>query len=122
MKRRRVEFADVYELTSVRPSTCSPDIIKEVMLYYFSEILIQLGLTAKEPPMPDFEETRLHVALVDCHGLSLDASYALTHAACSVANDYDAFRKLVEADATASEQYTAARMALKAYRVAKKLI
>ncbi len=72
--------------------------------------------------MPDLEETRLHAALVGCHGLSLDASYALSHAACNVANDYAAFRKLVEADATATEQYKAARVALHAYRKTKYLI
>ena len=72
--------------------------------------------------MPDEEETRLHAALTDCHGLSLDASYALTHAIQSVADDNDAYLKLVEADATASEQYTAARVALRAYRTTKKLI
>lgn len=72
--------------------------------------------------MPDEEETRLRETLTDCHGLSLDASFALAHAACNVANDYDAFRKLVEADATASEHYTLARLALKAYRTTKKLI
>jgi hypothetical protein len=71
--------------------------------------------------MPDEEETRLHAALVDCHGLSLDASYALTHAARSVANDNDAYRKLLEADATASGQYTAARAALKSYRTTKNM-
>jgi len=72
--------------------------------------------------MPDKEETRLHDVLVDCHALSLDASYALTHAACAAANDYDAFQKLVEADTTASEDYTAARVALHAYRKTKYLI
>ena len=66
--------------------------------------------------MPNQEETQLRAALTECHGVSLSASYELTHAARSVANDNDAFRKLVEADATASVQYTAARVALKAYR------
>ena len=66
--------------------------------------------------MPNQEETQLRAAFMECHGLSLSASYALTHAARRVANDNDAFRKLVEADATACAQYTAARMALKAYR------
>jgi hypothetical protein len=72
--------------------------------------------------MPDEEETRLRAALTDSHGLSLDASFALTHAVGSVANDNDAYQKLVEADATASDGYTAARIALKAYRTKLKLI
>ena len=72
--------------------------------------------------MPDEEETRLRSALTDCHGLSIAASYAATHAVYGVASDNDAYLKLVEADATASEQYTAARAALKAYRRTKNLI
>jgi hypothetical protein len=72
--------------------------------------------------MPNEEETRLRGSLTDCHALSLAASYALTHAVQNVANDHDAYRKLVEADATASVQYTAARMALKTYRKKKYLI
>jgi len=72
--------------------------------------------------MPEQEETRLRAALTDCHGLSLAASYALTHAAQSVANDNGAYLKLVEANATASVQYIAARVALRAYRTTKKLI
>ena len=72
--------------------------------------------------MPDEEETRLHAALTDCHGLSLDASYALTHAVQSVADDNDAYLKLVEADAIAKEQYLDARLTLKVYRTTKRLI
>jgi hypothetical protein len=72
--------------------------------------------------MPEQEEMRLRAALTDCHGLSLSASYALTHAVQSVANDNDAYLKLVEANATASVQYTAARVALRAYRTTRKLI
>jgi hypothetical protein len=72
--------------------------------------------------MPDAEETRLRTALTDLHGLSLDASYALTHAPLNVANDNDAYSKLLEADATANVQYTAARAALHAYRIKLKLI
>jgi hypothetical protein len=72
--------------------------------------------------MPDEEETRLRAILTDCHALSLAASYALTHVPHSVANDNDAYQKLVQADATASEQYTAARAALKAYRTKQNLI
>jgi hypothetical protein len=76
----------------------------------------------KGVPMPNEEETRLRGSLTDCHALSLAASYALTHAVHSVADDDDAYRKLVETDATASVQYTAARVALKAYRRKNKLI
>jgi hypothetical protein len=72
--------------------------------------------------VPDEEETRLHAAVADCRRLSLDASFALTHAALNVASDNDGFRKLMEADATARKQYTAARIALKTYRTTKKLI
>jgi hypothetical protein len=72
--------------------------------------------------MPDQEETRLHAALTDCHGLSLEAKYALTHASCPVANQIDAYLKLVEADATAKVQYIAARVALRAYHTTQKLI
>ena len=72
--------------------------------------------------MPNPEETRLRAALTDCHVLSLAASYALTHAVPTVANDNDAYRKLVEADAMASVHYTAARLALHAYRKTKFLI
>jgi hypothetical protein len=72
--------------------------------------------------MPNAEETRLQTVLTDSHGLSLDASYALTHAPLSVSSDNDAYSKLVEADATASVQYTAARAALHAYRIKLKLI
>ena len=71
--------------------------------------------------MPDEEEGRLRSALTDSHLLSIAALYALTHAVPSVANDNDAYRELVEADATAREQYTAARFALKAYRTMKYL-
>jgi hypothetical protein len=72
--------------------------------------------------MPDKEETRLRAAVRDCRRSSFAASYTLTHAVRSVVNDHDAYRKLLKADATASEHYTAARMALKAYRTTKKLI
>ena len=72
--------------------------------------------------MPNEEETRLRALLTDCHVLSLAASYALTHAVRGVANDNNAYRKLVETDATAGVQYTAARVALKAYRRKNKLI
>jgi hypothetical protein len=72
--------------------------------------------------MPNEEEARLRAALTDCHGLSLAASYALTHAVPDVANDNDAYRILVQADATASVEYAAARAALKAYRTRQKLI
>jgi hypothetical protein len=70
----------------------------------------------------DEEETRLRAAVRDCRQLSFDASYALTHPALGVANNNDAFLKLVEADARAREQYAAARLALKAYRTKKGLI
>jgi hypothetical protein len=72
--------------------------------------------------MPNEEETRLRTELTDCHRLSLAASYALTHAVQRVANDNDAYRKLAETDATASMDYTAARVALHAYRTKHKLI
>lgn len=83
----------------------------------YSGALSQRGL-----PMPDEEETRLRAALTDCHGLSLAASYALTHVVPSVANDNDAYQKLVQVDAIASAEYAAARVALKAYRTTKKLV
>jgi hypothetical protein len=60
--------------------------------------------------MRDKEETRLRAAVTDCRRLSLAASYTLTHATRSVANDNGAYRKLVEVDAIAKEQYLAARL------------
>jgi hypothetical protein len=72
--------------------------------------------------MPDEEEARLLAALNDCLWLSQVASYAANHAVYGAASDNDAYLKLVEADATASEQYTAARAALKAYRTTNRLI
>jgi hypothetical protein len=71
--------------------------------------------------MPDEEEMRLRAAITDCRRLSLDASHALMHAVYSAANDNAAYLKLVESNAIASEQYTAARVALRAYRRAKNL-
>jgi hypothetical protein len=58
------------------------------------------------------EETRLRAVVTDCHGLSLDASYALTSAVYGVAN----YLKLAEKDAVARAAYNAARLALRAYR------
>jgi hypothetical protein len=72
--------------------------------------------------MRDEEETRLRSAVTDCRHLSLAASYALTHANRSVANDDGAYRKLVDADAIAKEQYLAARLSLKVHRTIKILI
>jgi hypothetical protein len=72
--------------------------------------------------MQDEEETRLRSAVTDCRRLSLAASYALTHATRSVTNDDGAYRKLVEAEAIAKEQYMAARLDLKVYRTTKRLI
>jgi hypothetical protein len=72
--------------------------------------------------MPDEEETRLHTVLTDCHGVSIAAGYALRHAVLSVANNRDAYQQLVSADAAASLQYTDARIALRTYRMSKKLI
>jgi len=69
--------------------------------------------------MRDQEETRLRAAVTDCRRLSLAAAYVLTHVTQSVANDNGAYRKLVEADAIAKEQYLAARLALKDYRTGK---
>jgi hypothetical protein len=68
--------------------------------------------------MPNEEETRLLAVVTDCHGLSLAASCALTSAVYGVDN----YLKLVAVDATASEGYIAARVALKAYRTKHKLI
>jgi hypothetical protein len=68
--------------------------------------------------MPNEEETRLRAALTDSQVLSLSASHALTSAVCGVEN----YLKLVAADATASEEFLAARVALRAYRTKHKLI
>jgi hypothetical protein len=72
--------------------------------------------------MPQEEETRLRAAITDSHGLSLTASYALSHAGYKVANDNDAYLKLVEADAAAHKAYNEALVALQAYGAENKLI
>jgi hypothetical protein len=72
--------------------------------------------------MPDEEEMRLRAVVVECHRLSLAASSALEHPVHRVVYGSEAHRKLVEANAIASEQYEVAEAALKAYRKTKKLI
>ncbi len=88
------------------------------MLYEIRSHVRVGALQRKGVSMPNEEETRLRSALTDSQVLRLAASCALTSAVYGVGN----YLKLVDADATASEGYLAARVALRAYRMKHKLI